>query len=80
MRLSLMKAAPDDVGGAPRQEIRVAHLFRPMYARANMGHPSDSLQLRLVHSDPVRFPLILSASDWASRGFLVASFLILFFP
>jgi hypothetical protein len=31
-----MKAAHDDVGGAPRQEIRVAHLFRPMYARANL--------------------------------------------
>src|SRR5450631_991439 len=37
MRLSLMKAAHADVGGAPWQEIRVAHLFRPMYAQANMG-------------------------------------------
>jgi hypothetical protein len=50
MRLSLMKAARADVGGAPWQEIRVAHRFRPMYAPrqagaglANMGHPSDSL-------------------------------------
>jgi hypothetical protein len=44
MRLSLMKAAHADVGGASRQEIRVAHLFRPMYAVANMGHPSDFLR------------------------------------
>jgi hypothetical protein len=44
MRLSLMKAAHADVGGALWQEIRVAHLFRPMYAQANMGHPSDSLR------------------------------------
>jgi hypothetical protein len=32
MRLSLMKAAHEDVGGAPWQEIRVAHRFRPTYA------------------------------------------------
>jgi hypothetical protein len=44
MRLSLMKAAHAGVGGAPWQEIRVAHLFRPMYAEANMGHPSDFLR------------------------------------
>jgi hypothetical protein len=43
MRLSLMKAAHADVGGAPWQEIRVAHRFRPMYALANMEHPSNSL-------------------------------------
>jgi hypothetical protein len=43
IRLSFMKAAHADVGGAPWQEIRVAHRFRPMYALANMGHPSDSL-------------------------------------
>ena len=42
MRLSLMKAAHADVGGAPWQEIRVAHLFRPTYAQAKVGHPSDS--------------------------------------
>jgi hypothetical protein len=41
MRLSLMEAAHADVGGAPWQEIRVAHLFRPMYAGTNMGHPSQ---------------------------------------
>jgi hypothetical protein len=40
MRLSLVKAAHADVGGAPWQEIRVAHLFRPRYALANLGHPS----------------------------------------
>jgi hypothetical protein len=39
-----MKAAYADIGGAPWQEIRVAHRFRPMYAEANMGHPSDFLQ------------------------------------
>jgi hypothetical protein len=32
----LMKAAHADVGGAPWQEIRVAQLFRPMYAWANI--------------------------------------------
>jgi hypothetical protein len=44
MRLSLMKAAHAGLGGATWQEIRVAHLFRPMYAprqagagKANMG-------------------------------------------
>ena len=41
-----MKAAHEEVGGAPWQEIRVAHLFRPTYAEANVGHPSDSLYLR----------------------------------
>jgi hypothetical protein len=40
MRLSLMKAALVDVGGAPWRKIRVARRFRPMYALANMGHPS----------------------------------------
>jgi hypothetical protein len=40
MRLSLMKAAHEDVGSAPRQEIRVAHRFQPTYAGANVGHPS----------------------------------------
>ena len=43
MRLSLMKAAHVDLGGTPWQEIRVAHRFRPTYALANMGHPSDFL-------------------------------------
>ena len=28
----------------PREEIRVAHLFRPTYALANVGHPSDFLR------------------------------------
>jgi hypothetical protein len=42
MRLSLMKAAHADVGGAPWREIRVAHRFRPTYAMANVGHPSSS--------------------------------------
>jgi hypothetical protein len=37
MRLSLMKAAHADVGGAPWQEIRVAHRFRPTYTIANVG-------------------------------------------
>jgi hypothetical protein len=31
MRLSLMKAAHAEVCGAPWQEIRVAHRFRPTY-------------------------------------------------
>jgi hypothetical protein len=39
MRLSLMKAADADVGGAPWQEIRVARRFRPTYAVANRGAP-----------------------------------------
>jgi hypothetical protein len=39
MRLSLMKAAHADVGGAPWQEIRVAHLFRPTYAGARGTRP-----------------------------------------
>jgi hypothetical protein len=43
VRLSLMKAAHADVGGAPWQEIRVARRFRPTYAEANVGHPSDFL-------------------------------------
>src|ERR1700693_787424 len=43
MRLSLMKAAHADAGGAPWQEIRVARLFRPTYASANVGHPSRVL-------------------------------------
>jgi hypothetical protein len=47
MRLSLVKAAHADVGGASWQEIRVAHLFRPTYAEANEGHPSNSLRFRL---------------------------------
>src|SRR6202162_959183 len=42
MRLSLMKAAHADVGGAPWQEIRVARRFRPTHA--------------LAHGAPVRFP------------------------
>jgi hypothetical protein len=46
MRLSLMKAAYANMVGYLVQETRVARLFRPMYAEANMGHPSglvDSL-------------------------------------
>jgi hypothetical protein len=78
MRLSLMKAAHDDVGGAPRQEIRVAHLFRPMYAGANMGHPSDSLRARLISSELDKVPTPVGARSSLFRP--VASFLILFFP
>ena len=37
MRLSLMKAAHADVGGAPWQEIRVARRFRPTYAPRHAG-------------------------------------------
>jgi hypothetical protein len=43
MRLSLMKAAHADLGGAAWQEIRVAHRFRPTYAGVNVGHPSHFL-------------------------------------
>lgn len=47
MRLSLRKAAHEDFGSAPRQEIRVAPRFQTTYAPrqagaggANVGHPS----------------------------------------
>jgi hypothetical protein len=40
MRLSLMKAAHEDFGSAPRQEIRVVPRFQPTHARANVGRPS----------------------------------------
>ena len=43
LRLSIMKAAHVGVGGAPWQEIRVARLFGPTYAEANVGHPSRSM-------------------------------------
>jgi hypothetical protein len=48
VRLSLTKAAYADVGGAAWQEIRVARRFRPTYADANVGHPSDFLWIGLV--------------------------------
>src|ERR1700739_1235763 len=50
MRHSLMNAAHADVGGAPRQEIRVAHRFRPMYAAANGGHPSVPYAPAMTHA------------------------------
>jgi hypothetical protein len=49
MRLSLTKAAHTDVGGAPWQEVRVAHRFRPTYAWANIRAPIRFLQPLLRH-------------------------------
>jgi hypothetical protein len=63
MRLSLMKAAHDDVVGAPRQEIRVAHRFRPTYALANVGHPSDFLRPLLRH----KLLVVLTLTLWPLR-------------
>jgi hypothetical protein len=45
MRLSSGKGAHAALSGAAWQEIRVARIFRPMYAGANMGHP---FRFRLV--------------------------------
>ena len=42
MRLSLVKDAREDVGGARWQEFWVALRFRPTYATANVGHSSIS--------------------------------------
>jgi hypothetical protein len=48
MRLSLMKAAHDDVGGAPRQEIRVANLFGPCTPHGSQGLSQSSLVSFLI--------------------------------
>jgi hypothetical protein len=64
MRLSLMKAAHADIGAAPLQEIRVAHRFRPTYALANVGHPSDFLQNG--RSTKMPYPLRWFAKDRAT--------------
>jgi hypothetical protein len=40
MRLSSRKGAHAALSSEAWQEIRVARLFRPTYAGANMGHPS----------------------------------------
>jgi hypothetical protein len=55
MRLSLLKAAHVDVGERHVAEIRVARLFRPTYAEANVGHPSS-----LVLTMPARVEWVLS--------------------
>ena len=47
MRLSLMKAAHADVGGAPWQEIRVAHRFRPTYP--NFLHEATNIRVCGFH-------------------------------
>ena len=55
MRLSSRKGAHAAFSGAAWQEIRVARRFRPMYAGANMGHPSDRgwLERRLFSGVPM---------------------------
>jgi hypothetical protein len=50
MRLSSRKGAHAVLSSAAWQEIRVARLFRPTLADANMGHPSGSVWPRTVDS------------------------------
>ncbi len=64
MRLSLMKAAHEDVGGAPWQEIRVARRFRPhVRPTASWGRSGEP-------GAPVPFPLdvVFSAEEVDEQG------------
>jgi hypothetical protein len=45
MRLSSMKAAYDGASSAAYRKPGSPHLFRPVYAHANEGHPSLPVEL-----------------------------------